>query len=177
MHDRTQVFIGGSLVLVGSIFLLGNLLDVDVWKFCWPTAIILLGVWLLFRPRLVGPDTRVRQRILGDIRRYGSWQVADEEIWIGIGDVKLDMTEADIPLGETCIRVFGFVGDVDLRVPQDVGVRLSSRAFVSEIEALGQKRDNFAGVFILLSENYDTAERKIRLETSFFVNDVDVRQV
>jgi predicted membrane protein len=177
MRNRGQAFIGVSHVLNGLMFLLGELLDVDVWKFCWPVAIILLGVWLLFRPRLVGPDTRVRQRILGDIRRYGSWQVADEEIWIGIGDVKLDMTEADVPLGETRIRVFGFVGDVDLFVPEDVGVEVCCTAFVSEVKGLGRKRENFVGVFTSASENYGVAERKVRLETTFFVNDVRVRQV
>ena len=176
MRNRGQLFIGIVLILVGLVFLIGHLFDVNVWAL-WPLGLILLGVWLLLRPRLITSDVVVRQRLLGDIHRDGVWQVADEEIWIGVGDVELDMTRADIPVGETRLRVFGFVGDVDVFVPAGVGVSVSSTAFVTDGRVLGQKRDRFLSTLHLASEDYETAERKIGLETTFFVVDLRVKQI
>jgi lia operon protein LiaF len=177
MRNQGQLILGIVVILIGGVLLVGSLFDVDVWTLCWPTGLILLGVWLLLRPQLVSSDTSVRQKLIGDIRRRGEWQVADEEIWLGVGDVKLDMTSAEIPLGETRIRVWGFVGDVNLRVPQDVGVSVSCSAFVTDARVLGQRRERFLASFHMTSEDYETAERKIRLETTFFVGDIKVKQM
>jgi len=176
MRDKGQIIIGAVIVFVGLIFLIGNVLNINVWAFCWPMGLILLGVWLLLRPRLVGPDTAVRQKLLGDIHRDGPWQVTDEEFWIGVGEVDLDMTHADIPVGETKIRVFGFVGDVDVFVPEGVGIVVSSTAFVTDARVLGQKRDGILFPFHHASDDYETAEHKIRLEVTSFVVDIKIKR-
>jgi len=177
MHNKGQIFIGILIILIGLMFLIGSIFDVDVGAFCWPIGLIALGVWLLLRPQLVSPDTAVRLKLLGDVRRYGDWEVADEEIWIGVGDVRLDMTSADVPVGETRLRVFSFVGDVILLVPEDVGVSVWSMAFVTDARVLGRRRDSFLGSFHLASDNYEAAERKVRLETTSFVANLRVRRV
>ena len=176
MRDWRQLYLGLAIILVGIVWLVGSIAGVDVWDLCWPAAIILLGLVLLFRPRFFGSAGRSHQRILGDIRRYGSWQVTDQEFWLGIGDLRLDMTEAEIPPGETRIRVSHFVGDVRLTVPEDVGVSVSSNAFVVDVKALGQKREGIMTPVVIISDGYESAERKIRLETSGFVGDVRVRR-
>jgi len=177
MRDKWHIYIGGAITLIGLMFLIGSIFKVDVGAFCFPVGLILLGVFLLLRPQLVGPDTSVQLRLLGDVRRSGNWQVAEEEIWIGVGNVKLDMTEADIPVGETRIRVFGFVGDVRLLVPEKVGVSVSSESFFTDARVLGRKRDSFLAPMRFASENYETAERKVQLEMSYFVGNLRVGQV
>ncbi len=177
MRNKWQIYIGILIILVGLMFLIGNIFDVDVGAFCLPVGLIGLGVWLLLRPRLISPDTAIRMKLVGDVRRRGDWQVADEEIWIGVGDVRLDMTSADVPVGETRIRVFGFVGSVTLLVPEGVGVSVSSTAFVTEAKVLGQKHERFLDSFHLVSDEYETAERKVQLETVSFVAELKVRQV
>ncbi|MDY7076024.1 MAG: cell wall-active antibiotics response protein LiaF [Chloroflexota bacterium] len=177
MQNKQQVFIGTLIILIGVMLLIGSIFDIDVGDLCFPLGLIAVGVWLLFRPQLVAPDTVSQLRLLGDVHRYGAWQVTDEEIWIGVGDVELDMTDADVPVGETRLRVLGFVCDVDLLVPEDVGVSVLSTALVTDARVLGQRRDSFFIPFHLDSDDYETAERKVRLETTFFVGSLKVRQV
>ena len=176
MRNQGQVLFGVLIIVIGLAFLLGSVFDVDVGGLCFPAGLILLGIWILFRPRLVGPDAARGLRVFGPMRRRGVWQVADEDIWIFVGDVRLDMTQAEIPLGETRIRVFGFVGDVRLLVPEGVGVSLSSMAFVTDARLLGQRRDGLLVPVHLTSDDYETGERKVRLETMSFVGDVRVRR-
>jgi len=176
MRNQGQMIIGALIILVGLMFLIGNVLNVNVWALCGPLGLILLGVWLLLRPQLVGADMAVRQKLLGDIHRDGVWQVADEEFWIGVGEIDLDMTHAEVPEGETKIRVFGFVGDVDVLVPEGVGIAVSSTAFVTDARVLGRKRDSIMFPFYQASDDYETAERKIRLEVTSFVADIKIKR-
>jgi lia operon protein LiaF len=176
MHSKWQIYVGIFIILIGLMSLIGVVFDVDVGVFCAPMGLIALGVWLLLRPRLAGPDTAVRLRLLGDVRRRGDWQVTDEEIWVIIGNVRLDLSSADVPLGETKIRVFGFVGEVSVLVPEGVGVSISSSSFVTDARIFGQKRDGIFYPVTFASEGYERAERKVQLETMHFVVNLRVRR-
>ena len=176
MRNKGQLVFGLVIVLVGVTLLIGNLFHVNVWSFIWPLAFIALGAWLLLHPPTVRSGARVQHRLLGDIRRRGEWQVTDEEFWVLVGDIKLDMTDAEIPQGETLIRTYGFVGSVKLIVPEGIGVSASSTAFVTDAKILGHKQENFLTPLHSISDDYEVAERKIRLECSAFVADLKVRR-
>jgi len=176
MRNPGQLFLGLMIIVIGVVLLVGNVLDVDVWDLFWPALLIIGGLTLLLRPRLVGSRAVASQVLIGDIRRYGQWQVTDQDFWIGVGDLKLDMTQAEVPPGETRINVSGFVADVKLTVPEGVGVAVSSSGFWAETRLFGQKREALLTPVRLVSEDYETAERKIRLDASAFVADVKVRR-
>jgi len=176
MRSKWQVYVGGFIVLVGVMILVGNLTHYDVWKIFWPLMLIGLGVFVLVRPQVVSSDTLVRQKVLGEIELGGEWDVTDEEIWLFIGDVEIDLTRARIPAGETTFRVLGIVGEVKMLVPPDVGVLVQSNAFVTEAKLMGEKRQSFMTAPPFKTDGYDLAERKIRLEANYFVADLKVRQ-
>jgi lia operon protein LiaF len=115
--------------------------------------------------------------VLGQIERDGPWQVGNEEFWGFITDMDLNMVKADIPLGETRLRAMGFIGDVELLTPEDVGVSVTSNAFISDVKMPGNKEDSFLVPVHWQSDNYKTAERKISLETTFFIADIKIRQI
>ena len=176
MRSKGQFYLGLIVVILGLLLLVGRLTHVNMGRYFWPLLLIGTGVWLVARPRMVGPDTRFSGHILGDIRREGAWAVTDEEIWLGIGDVKLDLSAADVSEGDTNISVYVFVGDVELVVPEDVGVSIAATSFVTDAHLFGQKEDHFVSTTRLNSDNYDTVTRRIRLQTTFFVNDLKVRR-
>jgi lia operon protein LiaF len=174
MRNQGQLVLGGLLIFFGLVFLLGTLFRINVWAFCWPVGLILLGAWILLRPQMVAPGTPVRVTPLGSIVRAGSWRVATEEFWLFVGDAKFDMTQADIPAGETTLRFFGFVGDVALTVPPGVGVTVTATAFVNDLWILGQHEENFVMPYSFASDDYAIAERKVRLEVTHFVASIKV---
>jgi predicted membrane protein len=172
MRNASQIVFGVIVIVLGVLVLLANLLDIDFGTLCFPTALILLGLWILIRPWLVGPDVSLQLALFGPVRRQGSWAVSDQEIWIFVGDVRLDFSQADVPSGVTRIRIFGFVLNVRLVVPESVGVAVSSAAFISDTRILGQKRDGIFLPVYATSEGYEDAPQQILVETVSFIADV-----
>ena len=174
MHNKWQIWVGAAIIVLGVILLIGTVLDIDPWALCFPILLIVAGVLLLMRPQWIAAG---RLKLLGSVRRYGTWQVADEEFTVGVGDVRLDLTGADIPEGETKLRAFAGVGNVTMRVPEGVGVSVSCMGFVTDAKVLGRKQVSFFTSFDATSDGYETTRRKVHLEVVNFVGDVRVRQV
>ena len=178
MQNRGQLIAGSFLILFGGGLLMASLLRINFWAICFPMGLILLGVlFLVARRPLVGVTADSGLHFVGDIVRSGEWSVKNEEFWLFAGDVRLDMTRAQFPAGETVIRINGFVGDVDVFAPADVGVAVSALGFVTTTELNTQRTERFLSGAQLSTADYATAERKLRLETVFFVGDVNVKML
>jgi lia operon protein LiaF len=167
---------GIAVIVIGLLFLISALTGFNVWSLICPSALILIGVALIVRTRRVDSDTGFSVKVIGDIRRRDGEMLKNQEIWVGIADVDFFPAEADIPTGETTLRLLGFVGDIDLRVPEHVGLSIASLAFVTEARVLGDKTSSVVTPFEYMSPGYAEAERRIRLETTFFVADLKVRR-
>ena len=175
MKKRAQVTVGIAIIVFGCLLLISNLLQINLWSYVWPLFLIGLGVWVLLR-RGRSPGAPTIYRLLSETRRRGSWTVRDEEIWSFISDVDLDFTEALIPAGETTLRFNGFVGDIDLKAPDDVGVFIASTAFLTSVRAFGVKQDYLLTGYETENSTYRNAERRIRIELLHFVTELNVRQ-
>lgn len=176
MKHKGQVIFGAIIIVIGLAQLLAKTLRVNAGTVCFPLLFILIGLWILFRPRLAGPDQSLKVRVLGPIRRRGAWTVGDEETLLFLGDVTFDMSEAEIPEGETQLGCYGFIGNVFLRVPEGVGVSVSSRQIVSDVRLFGQKAGGFLVPVDTSSDGYGEAQRRIRLETMYFLGTVQVKR-
>jgi len=177
MKNHSQTYLGLAIITLGILFLIGNLTGINVWAICWPALFIMLGIWFIFRPTMSGPDARQTAMFVGEIERDGPWEVMNEEFMAFVMDVELDLTQAIIPSGETIIKVFGFVNDIELRVPAEVGIAIVPAGLVSSIKINGKEEDHFLVPATIQTENYSSAKRAIRLESYALVNEVKVRQV
>lgn len=175
MRSSGVLFFGGLLILIGLLILVGSIFSINLWNYFWPLLLILVGLWILFRPRLGGPRGPVEFLFFRNLRQKGVWQVKNEEIWSFFGDVILDLTNAEIPAGETIYRIYGFIGDVILYVPPAVGISVSSAGFINEARVLGRKQSSILLPIDMTSEGYEAAERKIRLDVAFFISDIKVK--
>jgi predicted membrane protein len=176
MQNRSQALIGGFLLLLGIGFLLANLLQISLWTFCFPIGLILIGVLLLMRPKVFDTSQVSSWYLFGDVKRGSEWTPVDEEFWLFIGDTKLDLTQAQLPVGETRIRINGLIGDVDVIAPAEVGVAVSASGVFVDLRTPTDKADRFLSPAESVSPNYATAERKLHLSTTFVIGDIDVLQ-
>lgn len=173
---RWQVTIGIILILLGIIALMNQVLpNLRIGRFIMPLLLIGLGLLLILRPRIAGPDVIVQIPILGDIRKTGIWEATQHEIWWFVGSSRLDFTEAVFPKGDAVIKIFGFVTDLKVILPDDVGLRVTSSAFVSEYSGLQGKQERFLSLLEEQSANYSSAEKRMDLQTVAFVSEIKVR--
>jgi hypothetical protein len=176
MSRQSRVMVGLAFIAVGLLFLIGVVFRVNVWTFCWPLGLIVLGAWLLLRPSLASPGTKIRVHPLAEVRRKGAWDVGNEEIWIFVGDVDLDLTEASLAPAENKIKVFGLVGDVTLVVPEGLAVAVSSFAFLTDGKVYGSKQEQFVTPLQVVSDGYDAAAARVKVETYFLVNSLKLKR-
>jgi predicted membrane protein len=141
---------------------------------CWPTGLILLGIWFIARPLMIEPETELEQKLLGSIERDGAWTLRDQEYWVGVGDVRLDLANAEIPPGETMIRIFGFVGSVKVIIPEGIGVHVVSTAVLTAAKVLGQQEERFFGT---LNASNGDQDRQVRIQSTWLVCDLDVQRM
>lgn len=177
MKKQTQILLGSVLIGFGFLILLSNLLDINFGAICWPSFLILVGILIIVRPRIAPGGTDVHMLFFGDLRRSGEWDAMDQEIWSFVGDVDLDFTQANFPEDEVTFKLYRFVGDIDIIVPKDVGISISSTGFVTEARLEGKKRGGFVTPIRYTSENFESAVKRIRLEMISFVADLKVIRV
>jgi predicted membrane protein len=179
MNTRNSglLFFGIALIAIGVLSLFSTWLHVNWGSLFFPALLVLFGVWMLIKPRQVGFIGDANVVFIGEVRRSGQWQVTGESFLAFISDIDLDLTKADLPVGETNYSFMGFVSDADVLVPESVGVSVSAAGFISEVKLSGHKEESFIVPLTWQSDNYASAERKIRLDAVGFINELKVRQV
>jgi predicted membrane protein len=176
MRKQNMMILGVVLVVLGLLGVLGATLRIHWGAIFWPLVLIGLGAWMILRPRMVPEGVTVSQRVLGDIRRDGAWQVVPEEFSMVLGDVKLDMTQASIPDGETALEVFHVLGDTKLKLPEGVGLRLHVNVLIADVKVFGEKREGFATPITVVSEGYESAQKRLALRVNSLLGDVRVER-
>ncbi len=176
MRHKYQITMGVIIILFGLMILVSNLTGIRLWSYIWPLLLIGLGIWMILRPKRFNRQSDVQFRLLGGIHHKGHWSVKDENIVSLIGDIHMDLTQADIPSGETYVELRGFVGDIDIIVPADVGISVTSSSFVTSANVFGYKQDYFLTPYEVESDNFAASERKICLNLGFFVADLNLKQ-
>jgi predicted membrane protein len=171
MRHKNQIRFGIVIILFGLILLISNITGIDLWSYVWPLLLVGLGIWMIHQPQRFRGNSEMQFRFLGWMDYPDGWSLKNENIFSFIGEMHLDLSKAVIPAGETKIVLHGFVADIDVTVPADVGIKVKSNAFVTSAYAFGYKQDYFLTQYDIKSENYAEAEQKIALDLGFFVTD------
>jgi hypothetical protein len=174
-----QILLGAFFILLGLFLLLQALFpEVIRGSVFWPLVIIFVGVWFLWRTMAVQPGEEHRGRLLGAVRlgRRGPWDLSkDLDIQSGLGSVKIDLAQAQIPEGEHHVRAESWIGDVDVWVPQGLAFSATGRVLVGSLRILDRRDDGVMLERTVTSANYDVAARRVRIEASLIIGDVRIR--
>lgn len=176
MNKKSQQILAFILIALGGLYLVANFIRIDPSDIFWPLAMIMLGLFFIFRPKgITGENAQFY--FAGDRDYAENWQVQDEFLNMFAGDIFVDLGKADLPVGKTTFTVRCFASDIDINLPEDVGLRISSNGFVVETRFKGENNSHVMTGFNYKSANYDTAEKKFDLFTQSFAAEIRVREV
>jgi lia operon protein LiaF len=163
---------GYLLIGAGILFLALSHLSIIV-------AIILIsfGYFLVRSHQLhKNPSYTQRQTILESIRwNREPWVLRSMSIWTVVGEMNLDLSLAIIEEPETTLVFNGIVGDIDIIVPDDIGVRIESTILLGQTKIGSEQQDGFVTRMNWQSMNFDRAEHRVVIMLSYVVGDVNVK--
>lgn len=117
----------------------------------WPIMLVATGVSLFFGQktwRFVyrGGSKEHRNGAVGDVRIGNQPWTLDGDLHVehGIGDVKIDLTTAQITDGVHHIHAKLGIGDLVIRVPDDVNVDAQGQLGLGDCDVLGNHRSGIA---------------------------------
>jgi predicted membrane protein len=187
MNAKTNKIVAVVIIAIGILALLDNLFEgFNFWDFLrrlWPVVLIVLGVYILKSRRGVGAEVVAddgisENTLLGDmdISLSGS-EVNGQHYSTLIGDIRIDLTGAGFRVGENRISVFALVGDIRLKIPDGIPVRLSSRSLVGDIEFDDLRRDGFFQRLNHTDDKYESSEKRLRLSVDCLIGDLKVNRI
>lgn len=133
------------------------------------------------QPEIIEPEprpkpARTHHSFIGDLRLLNQqFELNDMNISYSIGDVKIDLSKAIIPEGESVIAISGIIGDVDIYVPHDLDVAVTSAVTLGNFDVLGYKQSGVNRQIELATKGYQQSSRRVKISVSLFIGDVDVR--
>jgi lia operon protein LiaF len=126
------------------------------------------------------PSRDNHSRFIGDIHLGNDyWELRPMSISNFIGDTTLDLTKAQIPIGETRVYVSSFIGDVKVFVPNDfgVGIQVVSSCLIGDVKVLDQKRGGMFNQMSVETPSYADTDKRVVFIVSSFIGDVRVTKV
>lgn len=126
------------------------------------------------------PNAAQHHRFIGDVHiGQDYWELRPMNISHFIGDTTLDLTKAQIPVGETKIYVSCFIGDVKVFVPNDpgVGIQVVSSTLIGDVKVWDNKRGGLFNHMSVETPSYSDADKRVVLIVSAFIGDVRVTKV
>lgn len=102
----------------------------------------------------------------------------DINIQAGFGDTVIDLSYTVLPKGETVIFVRNFIGNVKVLIPYDIEVNVSHSVIAGATNIFQNEEEKvFNQTISVQTEEYEKAEQKIKIFTSFVVGDLEVKRV
>jgi lia operon protein LiaF len=163
---------GYILVAIGVVMIIGHFFVAIV-------AVILLsfGLYYLKTRQVHWKGAYVqKQKIIESIQwNKRAWSLQPMSLWNIIGEIKLDLGLAIWEEPEVTIILQGVIGDIDVIVPENVGILVTSSVIFGQIEIEMEKDAGVLNKMIWQSPNYHTSTNKVKLFVSYIIADVDVK--
>ncbi|WP_165921206.1 cell wall-active antibiotics response protein LiaF [Paenibacillus albiflavus] len=164
---------GYILIGIGVIFVL--LRDVSILL----AIVLIIGGYFYFQSRKVdnrNPSVQKKHSIIDSIKwGHEPWPLQDSSVWFVFGEVNLDLTTAIFVQEETTILVQGVIGDIDITIPEEIGVWIDASLAIGPIDAVNHNEHGMMSKVNWQSSNYATSSNRVKLIISFIVGDIDIK--
>ncbi|HEU4400196.1 MAG TPA: LiaF domain-containing protein [Actinomycetota bacterium] len=193
------VLAGALLVLVGVAWLLdANGVEVP-WRAVLPAALIAVGlataagsmrgrqhglmvlglVLTLVLAVAVGTDWGLEVTLAGGVgdRVEEPTTAADlRDYRLAVGTLTVDLTRLQVPEGTTAVRARVGLGELVVRAPAGVAVRVDGRSGVGQVHGLDREENGLGNRLDTRSDDYDDASRRLLLELRAGIGEIRVER-
>ncbi len=173
-----QVFVATVLILMGALLLLGNFgIILFSWSMCWAGLLVLFGGWLVWRglmPQKAGWFPEWGWGFSDYEPNLAGKTLRNETFSHGFGDLDLDLRDAVFADGENVVRASHGFGDIKIKVPREIALKVTARAGLGDVKVFDEKSEGFGPVVEFQSNDYATASRKLFVEASVGLGEVKV---
>jgi lia operon protein LiaF len=163
---------GYIMLAIGAVLIIGHFFVIIV-------AIVLISMGLYF---LKTKQNHWKGAYLNRLKIIESlqwtkrpWSLHSMSIWNIIGEIKLDLGLAIWEEPEVTIILQGVIGDIDIIVPENVGIIVTGSVVFGQIEVELDKEAGMLNKIMWQSPNYHICTNKMKLYVSYIVADVDVK--
>lgn len=164
----------------GYVLLFGGVLFLISGHFSFFVAIILISLGYFFiRSKQVQKDDYVqKQTFLESLKRnHEAWELRSMSIWSAIGEIQLDLSLALTDQKETTLVFQGIIGDIDLIVPEELGVKVKGTILLGQTQVEEERDAGIVNKLAWVSSNYERAEHRVNVEISYLVGDVNIKRL
>ncbi|MDA8345569.1 MAG: cell wall-active antibiotics response protein LiaF [Thermaerobacter sp.] len=171
------------ITVLFGVLLVSNLhvAHIDGWTIFWAVVLLGLGFEVLRGPGFYSSS--------GWRKRFGAGDVSitfeGDDIFQRhhlrneghlIGDIRLDLSQEQLPEGETPYDVSALIGDITILVPQDIAITVDADVSVGDLNIFGRREDGIGRHIHYESPNYAEAARKVKVHAHLMVGDITVQQ-
>ncbi|WP_368505506.1 cell wall-active antibiotics response protein LiaF [Alkalihalophilus sp. As8PL] len=126
----------------------------------------------------IGYEPIIRKNFLGDIHYMDKqFELRDVTIWSGLGTVKMDLSKAIIPEGESIIVIQGVIGEINVYVPDDLAVAVQASSLAGEMTIFHEKHSGINQQINHAPMSYKQSKRRVKLVLSMVLGEVTVRKI
>ncbi|NBI28931.1 cell wall-active antibiotics response protein LiaF [Chengkuizengella marina] len=163
---------GYLLIVIGIIILISNHV-----MFVIGLVLIAFGYLYMKSDKQKLDETFMqKQNIVQSIKwKKNQWTLKNMMIRSIVGEIQMDVSHALIEEKETKIVLQGIVGDIDIIVPDHIGVTIESTITIGEISLNWEKEAGIINKFTWTSPNYATSDVKIHFDISYIIGDVNIK--
>jgi lia operon protein LiaF len=187
MKSSTNRIVGGLIIIIGALILIDNVFGgFDFWDFIWklwPLVLIVLGVYLIKNQRKIkggvdSGDIASENVFFGDLDiNLTGKEAAGRHYSALIGDIRIDLSSADFKDGENKISASSLIGDIRIKIPDHLPVKLSSRSVIGDIRFDDLRRDGFFQKLDHYDNDFRSSEKKLSITASCIIGDSNIDRI
>lgn len=190
--QRKTIFWALIIILFGVLLLLNNLNHIDLGDLLrdyWPVILIIVGISMIlkrehhhFDQRITGDkqfstdsSTVEQSNVFGDLKvKINSKNFESGKLNTTFGDIVIDLENLDVSTGEKLLDIHGVFGDIKISLAKELPVLIRASVTAGDIKIFDQKVDGFSKELNYKSNNYESADKKLKIIISHVFGDIKV---
>ncbi len=117
-----------------------------------------------------------KQKLVDSVRLGREpWILRNSSTWYIIGETYIDLSLAILEQKETTVILQGVVGDVDIKVPDDIGVAVTASISFGQIQVANERESGVMNKLVWQSPNYELCDHRVKLVLSYIVGDIKIK--